>query len=65
MHKGLWWEIHKGKDHKKSLDICESIILKWIFEIWDGVLCIGFIWLGMINSNEPSDPLNVGKFLSR
>jgi hypothetical protein len=32
-------------NHCGDLDIGERITLKWIWEIWDGVVWTGLIWL--------------------
>jgi hypothetical protein len=32
MHKGYWWERHKGRDHYEDQDIGGWIIIKWTLE---------------------------------
>jgi hypothetical protein len=36
VHTGFWWAGLRDKDHLKGLDIDGRIILKWIFNEWDG-----------------------------
>jgi hypothetical protein len=38
MHIGYWWESQKERDHKEDQDVGGWIILKWIFERWNGVV---------------------------
>jgi hypothetical protein len=47
MHIGYWWESHKERNHQDDLDVCGSIISKWIFERLGGVVWTGLIWLGI------------------
>ena len=35
LHTGFWWE-NPGGDHLEEPGIAGIIILKWIFEKWDG-----------------------------
>jgi hypothetical protein len=45
MHIGYYWESQKVRDHWEDQDVCGWTILKWILERWDGMVCIGLIWL--------------------
>jgi hypothetical protein len=38
MHVEYWWESQKGRDHYEDQDVGGWIILKWIFERYDGVV---------------------------
>ena len=44
MYTGFWWESLREGDHLKDPDVDGRIILKWIFEKWDGTWT-GSIWL--------------------
>ena len=45
MHIGLWWENLKEGDHVEDSGLDERIILKRIFEKWNGEAWTGSIWL--------------------
>jgi hypothetical protein len=45
MPTGFWWESHKERDHRETLDVGGRIILKWILEKEDGVIWPGLTWL--------------------
>jgi hypothetical protein len=36
VHTGFWWENLREGDHLEDPGIVGKIILKWIFEMWDG-----------------------------
>jgi hypothetical protein len=36
VHTGFWWENLREGDHLENPSIDKRIILKWIFEKWDG-----------------------------
>jgi hypothetical protein len=44
VYTGFWWGNLRGRDHLKDPDVDERIILKWIFNKWDGAQT-GSIWL--------------------
>jgi hypothetical protein len=37
VHRGFWWGNLREGDHLEDLGVDGSIVLKWIFEKWDGV----------------------------
>jgi hypothetical protein len=39
------------------------VILNWLLKQAGGKMWIGFIWLGIGTSNEPSGSINCGEFL--
>jgi hypothetical protein len=45
MHIGFWWESQNERDHYKDLDVSGRLILRWILEIYNGVVWTGVIWL--------------------
>jgi hypothetical protein len=36
VHTGLWWEYLRERDHLENVGVDGRIILKWIFNQWDG-----------------------------
>jgi len=42
VHTGFWWENLRDGDHLEDTGVDGSIILKWIFEKWDGGH--GLVW---------------------
>jgi hypothetical protein len=43
MHIGYWWESQKKRDHMEDQDVDGRTILKWILEMYDGMVWIGSI----------------------
>ena len=43
MHTGFWWGNLREGGHMEDPDIDGRIILKWIFEKWDG----GMDWIDL------------------
>jgi hypothetical protein len=43
MHAGFWWESQNQRDYLEDLDVGGRIILKWIFDKYNGVVWTGFI----------------------
>jgi len=37
----------KGRDHWGDPDVDGSIILRWIFRNWEGIVGTGWSWLGI------------------
>jgi hypothetical protein len=66
LHVGYWWESQKERDHWENQDVGGCTILKWILERWDGMDWIDLAQVdgSCEHGDEPSDSLNVGKFLS-
>jgi hypothetical protein len=67
VHTGFWWGNLSERDHLEDAGVNGNIILKWIFNKWDGGH--GLIWLRkLIGScdcgNEPSDSIHAGNFLT-
>jgi hypothetical protein len=50
MHIGFLWHSKNERDHYE--DICERIILKWIFEEYDWKVLTGLIWLRIETSGD-------------
>jgi hypothetical protein len=48
VHTGFWWGKARGGDHSEDPDINGRIILKWIFEEWDG----GMDWIDLAQDRE-------------
>ena len=45
MHTGFWWGDVWERDHLGDLVVDEKIILKRIFDKWEGGTWTGLIWL--------------------
>jgi hypothetical protein len=41
---GYWWESQKERGYWEDQDVGGWTILKWILEIYDGMVWIGLIW---------------------
>ena len=48
MYTGFWWGKAREGDHSEDPDINARIILKWIFEEWDG----GLDWIDLAQDRE-------------
>ena len=46
VHTGFWWENLREGDHLEDPGVVGKIIIKWIFEMWDGGAWTGSICLG-------------------
>jgi hypothetical protein len=44
-HREFWSGDLRKRDHLEDLDVDGRIILKWIFNKWDGEVRTGLIWL--------------------
>ena len=51
VHTGFWRENLKEGDHLEDADIDGRVILKWIFEKWNGGTWTGFIWFRIEESD--------------
>jgi hypothetical protein len=40
----FWWDVQKERDHWKDFVVDGKVLLKWILQIKDSVILIGFIW---------------------
>jgi hypothetical protein len=45
MHTGFWWGNLRERDHLKDPGMDGRMILKWIFEKWDGG---GMDWIDLL-----------------
>jgi hypothetical protein len=45
MYIGYWWESQKERDHWEDKGVGGWTILKWILDLYDGMILIGLIWL--------------------
>jgi hypothetical protein len=48
VHIGFWWGDLTETDHLEDTDVQLRIIIKWIFNKWDGKAWIGLIWLRIV-----------------
>jgi hypothetical protein len=48
VHTGFWWENLREGDHLEDPGVDERIILKSIFEKWDG----GMKWINMVQNRD-------------
>ena len=46
VHK-FWWGNLRERDHWGDQDVDGSIILRWIFRKWEGVVGTGWSWLSI------------------
>jgi hypothetical protein len=53
----FWWGNLRERDYWGDPDVNETIILRWIFRKWEGVVRTGWSWL-RIGTGEPPN-LNV------
>jgi hypothetical protein len=47
-----WQESQRESDQYKDQDVGGWIILGWILERWDGVMCTGLVWLRIGTGGE-------------
>ena len=45
MRTRFWWGNLRERDHWGDQDVDETIILRWIFRKWEGVVGTGWSWL--------------------
>jgi len=45
---GFWWGNLRERDHWGDPDGDLRMILRWFFRKWEGVVGIGWIWLGQV-----------------
>jgi hypothetical protein len=45
VHIEFWWENLRERGHLEDLGIDRRMILKWIFQRWDGRAWTGLVWL--------------------
>jgi hypothetical protein len=45
VHTGFWWGDMSERGCLEDPGVDGSLILKWVFEKWDGGAWTGFIWL--------------------
>jgi hypothetical protein len=45
MCPGYWLESQRGRGHIKDQDADGWIILRYVWERWDGIVWIGLVWL--------------------
>ena len=48
MHTGFWWRNLKERTHLEDLGVDGKIILKWVFEKWDG----GMDWIDLAQDRD-------------
>jgi hypothetical protein len=49
---GYWWESQRERDQQEDQDVGEWIILGWILERQDGIVCTGLVWLRIGTGEE-------------
>jgi hypothetical protein len=52
VHTGFWWKRLRKRNYLEDLNVCGSIILKWIIKKYGGRTWTGFIWLRIATSGR-------------
>jgi len=49
VHTEFWWRDLRERDHFEDIGVDGTVILKWIFQKWDGEAWTGCNWLRIRN----------------
>ena len=71
VHTGLWWRQQRKRDHLEDAGVKGKIILRWIFNRWDGghglidLAQDRAMWRALVNAvMNRRVPYNAGNFLT-